>query len=687
MLLPLLMSWIELSDCVIGDGKVNGEPLPPPPGSSSSSSCDTIAKFDYEIGDGGKDAMSLTRGCETMLHRFHLVNRRLVASEVVGSTICKSIEEVVLFINNTLPAGMPKVSSFRVGVFSSLLNSSTTSTTTFSSPQTVFLRRLVSKVPKVRPTIYDIVIASCFNKSDPSEEIKDVLEEDGYYYISLSLQDSGFTPCFKIVLSGQLKDGHVVKLLGWLDGDTNAPMDAVHTINKKDVMDDTKVKSKAQTTQKREYGSHSTASNLVYPPCISWLKEKMFPKFVEWYTSDANSVLSQWRCSNEERRFTMTQFAEKYQEIKDKYAITLIDNWPETTDPLKFVFEELAIAAYMCLTFEHAPSSALFQRKFVDLGCGNGLLTYILTKEGYNGYGVDVRSRKLWEWFGPSIDLREHTVTPNKGSTFPDCEWLLGNHSDELTPWLPIMCTLTSPHQRMWVLPCCPFELGGGKHDAQAQYASQYDSYLHHIKNICADCGLSIVSDVLRIPSTKRICFTGVRENENEVMDKNIEAAKAYFEEGQSFKKRAKVQIVRNCTGLPRSFLDECISLIAAKLLDMTDTRADIIVDGKTISWKLGGELMLPDVAKLLGGERLKRLKSECGGVKTLLRNHRQIFEVKKKSVAIRRWDMETLTVTPKKTKERPCWFFLNHPDGCPKTLSNCPFLHGEDDCVDNFKL
>ena len=33
---------------------------------------------------------------------------------------------------------------------------------------------------------------------------------------------------------------------------------------------------------------------------------------------------------------------------------------------------------------------------FIDLGCGNGLLTYLLTSEGYQGYGIDVAERKIW---------------------------------------------------------------------------------------------------------------------------------------------------------------------------------------------------------------------------------------------------------------------------------------------------
>ncbi|CAG8789669.1 10860_t:CDS:1, partial [Racocetra fulgida] len=36
---------------------------------------------------------------------------------------------------------------------------------------------------------------------------------------------------------------------------------------------------------------------------------------------------------------------------------------------------------------------------FVDLGCGNGLLTFLLTSEGHEGMGIDVRKRKIWDVF------------------------------------------------------------------------------------------------------------------------------------------------------------------------------------------------------------------------------------------------------------------------------------------------
>ena len=31
------------------------------------------------------------------------------------------------------------------------------------------------------------------------------------------------------------------------------------------------------------------------------------------------------------------------------------------------------------------------------------------------------------------------TITPSTESVYPDSDWLIGNHSDELTPWIPVM--------------------------------------------------------------------------------------------------------------------------------------------------------------------------------------------------------------------------------------------------------
>ena len=42
-----------------------------------------------------------------------------------------------------------------------------------------------------------------------------------------------------------------------------------------------------------------------------------------------------------------------------------------------------------------------------------------------------------------------------------DTEWLIGNHSDELTPWIPVIAFNSSPRTNFFILPCCPFDFRG----------------------------------------------------------------------------------------------------------------------------------------------------------------------------------------------------------------------------------
>lgn len=51
--------------------------------------------------------------------------------------------------------------------------------------------------------------------------------------------------------------------------------------------------------------------------------------------------------------------------------------------------------------------------------------------------------------------LQVCTLTPSADTLFPEYDWLIGNHSDELTPWLPVMAARSSFKTRFFVLPCC----------------------------------------------------------------------------------------------------------------------------------------------------------------------------------------------------------------------------------------
>lgn len=84
-----------------------------------------------------------------------------------------------------------------------------------------------------------------------------------------------------------------------------------------------------------------------------------------------------------------------------------IQIWPESTDPSKFVFEDVAIATYLLLLWkdERRKTGNTNKQSFIDLGCGNGLLVYILSSEGHPGRGVDVRKRGIWDMYPNFIKL------------------------------------------------------------------------------------------------------------------------------------------------------------------------------------------------------------------------------------------------------------------------------------------
>ena len=46
------------------------------------------------------------------------------------------------------------------------------------------------------------------------------------------------------------------------------------------------------------------------------------------------------------------RYQEIYNRMKSKYGLDLVKDWPEVTDPQKFVFEDIAIASYLLALWE-----------------------------------------------------------------------------------------------------------------------------------------------------------------------------------------------------------------------------------------------------------------------------------------------------------------------------------------------
>ncbi|PCH33798.1 DUF1613-domain-containing protein [Wolfiporia cocos MD-104 SS10] len=238
----------------------------------------------------------------------------------------------------------------------------------------------------------------------------------------------------------------------------------------------------------------------------------------------------------------------------------LVDTWQEVTDPRKHVFEDIGIATFLMLLWKDMygsnpiSSSAVSSDSksepwrnwprppagFLDLGCGNGLLTHILSAEGYQGLGIDLRARTSWSHYPETTQaqLRVEALDPTTlvGPSTPDGfpsylkpgVFVIGNHADELTPWVPVLSTLCSGSGYLSI-PCCawtfdmryersstqnyPFpeedfiqrlNLGG-----EGSNTSSYSMYRIWLASLSAYCGWKIECETLRIPSTRNWAIIG----------------------------------------------------------------------------------------------------------------------------------------------------------------------------------
>jgi len=280
-------------------------------------------------------------------------------------------------------------------------------------------------------------------------------------------------------------------------------------------------------------------------------------------------------------------FQDRYIALKKKYSKVLVDNWVESTDPRKHVFEDIAIAAFLIELW-----TKIYKDKkdfeFRDLGCGNGLLVHILVTEGYNGIGIDARARKSWKTYPedvqnrlkeqviiPSMLLRPHPAVKNlapqltdngrvfqvpvsNGSKFireggvdvpvvayyssalllqssnvntaefPKNTFIIGNHSDELTCWIPLL------GYPFLVIPCCSHSLSGARvrypskrvnrkdGDKASFGASTYAALVDHVDDLAKEVGWKVEREMLRIPSTRNAAIIGYQKDKANAKIKSV---------------------------------------------------------------------------------------------------------------------------------------------------------------------
>lgn len=119
---------------------------------------------------------------------------------------------------------------------------------------------------------------------------------------------------------------------------------------------------------------------------------------------------------NHDQVVNKVNFQNTYIVLKKKYSKFLVENWAESTDPKKHVFEDIAIAAFLIeLWIKVYGPDFRSKMQFRDLGCGNGALCYILLSESIKGLGIDARKRKSWSIYPPEVQssLKEQVIIPS----------------------------------------------------------------------------------------------------------------------------------------------------------------------------------------------------------------------------------------------------------------------------------
>lgn len=260
----------------------------------------------------------------------------------------------------------------------------------------------------------------------------------------------------------------------------------------------------------------------------------------------------------------------------------------------------------------------------------------------------------------------------------------------------------SSPTTRYFVLPCCAYEFSGAKFQRRNAHDSQYNDFVRYVQTVSDACGFVTQMDRLKIPSTKRVCLIGAKRCVPvERFDQQCLSIQEFIDTqtknrcsdpaiawSDGFAARSDVEPVRNCSKVARGVQDEIVRLVFDHLL-AGKRRCLAAATSGVASWNVGGSATLGELAGLISSDSLRQLKSECGGLQTLLKNNHQIFHVVKGVVQVRapvpysvRLKESRETQRPKSGgatfvfKQKRCWFLDNHPDGCPFDADECSFSH-----------
>jgi len=272
---------------------------------------------------------------------------------------------------------------------------------------------------------------------------------------------------------------------------------------------------------------------------------------------------------------------------------------------------------------------------------------------------------------------------------------LIGNHPDELCPLIPLLARQTGAAGFI-IIPCCAFDVFGKKYIRGNSDFSVYESHLRALRTLCTRLGFDVKIDKLRIPSTKRVAIVGgVRTRESRNGEPDSDAAQAAFDELMNeldaqqpgdHLPREKSLKVNNCTQLCRETCEtiikeifDCIYFSNCNQCNECYKLADL---NWGVTWHLGCEkITIGMLASILPESRLKFLKGQGNGLRTLLKNYSEIFKIHGEFVRIHfpeeNYKQKMIDMgKAKKLGKKPCFFHFQYPLGCTLRASECAFSH-----------
>jgi tRNASer (uridine44-2'-O)-methyltransferase len=171
--------------------------------------------------------------------------------------------------------------------------------------------------------------------------------------------------------------------------------------------------------------------------------------------------------------------------------------------------------------------------------------------------------------------------------------------------------------------------------------------------------------DKIRIPSTKRTCLIGRSKSTSvskDVLWNYVNGLKPQAK----FTPRPAEEQVRNCTKLPKDLIESVVEIVTKKMCEGL----------KVGEWQSEEGLGMGEAAKLIPDDMKSQMKKEFGGLQTLLKNNHNIFQIHGGVVRFRLPKLNLELKSKGRWKNRNCWFFFNHPSGCPLNDAECSYKH-----------